>query len=445
MNINVEPLSFYLEKEDKPLLFHLLDVGQGLMSLIVFPDNTTFIYDCNITEDNKDKIIEYLNENLPFRWNDNTNQKEQWIDIFVCSHRDIDHLRGLDILNEKFPIHSIWDSEQCGASTSSNDYQYYMELRRKIKEKFGENNLVTPKASLEPINSFGNAEIYCLSPDENCKIKEETKKQHTRCIVLSVKYANKTILLTGDSDWYAWKNNIVPKFKESKLLESQIMVASHHGSKSFFTETSGDNDSIDIEKYPDTTYLRALDYIKPIVTLVSCAECKEPHNLPNSEALEIYKNKTGLGNDKQVLTTNDKGILVGFIKQNGQWGLIPHRFQNINNSSFNFKIICKTNTQLNVEHKSTLNKGVNLKYTLKSEGGLLDPIDKLNVYWEVSNCGINEDEIHQEVYYKSKKELDEKLYFTRDLQYSGRHLLRCRVKNSNKNVDITKIFIINCR
>ena len=44
-----------------------------------------------------------------------------------------------------------------------------------------------------------------------------------------------------------------------------------------------------------------------------------------------------------------------------------------------------------------------------------------------------------------KKGLDEKLYFTRDLQYSGRHLLRCRVKNSNKNVDITKIFIINCR
>ena len=336
MNTNIEPLSFYLENEDKPLLFHLLDVGQGLMSLIVFPNNTTFIYDCNITEENKDKIIKYLSENLPFRWNDNTNQNEQWIDIFVCSHRDIDHLRGLDILNENFSIHSIWDSEQCGASTESSDYQYYMELRRKIKEKFGEKNLVTPKAT--EIIKNGAAEIHCLSPFENCEIEDETKKQHTRCIVLSIKYANKSILLTGDSDWYIWKNKIVPKFKNSGLLKSEIMVASHHGSRSFFTETSGDNDGIDIEKYPDTTYLDALDYIKPIVTLVSCAECKAPHNLPNSEALEIYKNKTGLGNDKQVLTTNDKGTLVGFIKQNGQWGLIPHRFQNTNNSSFNFKI-----------------------------------------------------------------------------------------------------------
>ena len=160
MNIDVEPLSFYLEKNDEPLLFHLLSVGQGLMSLIVFPNNTTFIYDCNITEDNKDNILEYLRENIPLRWNNDTNQYEQWIDIFVCSHRDIDHLRGLDILNNNFLIHSIWDSEQCGASTSSNDYQYYMELRRKIKEKFGEDNLVTPKAT--EIFKIGNAEIHCL-------------------------------------------------------------------------------------------------------------------------------------------------------------------------------------------------------------------------------------------------------------------------------------------
>ena len=442
MNINIEPLSFYLEKEDKPLLFHLLDVGQGLMSLVVFPDNTTFIYDCNITEDNKDNIIQYLTNNLPLRWNNKTNKNERWIDIFVCSHRDIDHLRGLDILNENFPIHSIWDSEQCGASTSSNDYQYYMNLRRIIKEKFGEKKLVTPKA--KDIVKKGAVEIHCLSPFENCEIEDETKKQHTKCIVLSIKYANKSILLTGDSDWYVWKNKIVPEFKNANVLKSEILVASHHGSRSFFTETSGDNDSIDIKKYPDTTYLDALDYIKPIVTLISCAECKPPHNLPNSEALGIYKNKTGSGNDKQVLTTNDKGTLIGFIKQNGQWGITPYRFRNINNSRFNFKIICKTNMQQNVEHKSSLKKGINLKYTLKSEGGLLDPIDKLNVYWEVSNCGILEDEMHQEVYYKNKKELADKLHFTRDLQYLGRHLLCCRVKNTNKNVEITKIFIINC-
>lgn len=442
MNIDVEPLSFYLEKNDEPLLFHLLSVGQGLMSLIVFPNNTTFIYDCNITVDNKDNILEYLRENIPLRWNNDTNQYEQWIDIFVCSHRDIDHLRGLDILNNNFLIHSIWDSEQCGASTSSNDYQYYMELRRKIKEKFGEDNLVTPKAT--EIVKIGNAEIHCLSPFENCDIEEETKKQHTKCIVLSIKYANKSILLTGDSDWYIWKNKIVPTFKNSGLLSSEILIASHHGSRSFFTETSGDNDGIDIEKYPDTTYLDALDYIQPIVTLISCSECKPPHNLPNSEAIKIYKNKTGLGNDMQVLTTHEKGTLVGFIKLNGNWGITPCRFSNQNNSSLNFKILCETDKHQNVEHKSTLNKGEKLKYSLKTEGGLLDPVNKLEVYWEVSNCGINEDEIHQEVYHKSKKELDKKLYFSRDLQYSGRHLLRCRVINKNKNVDITKIFIINC-
>ena len=56
---------------------------------------------------------------------------------------------------------------------------------------------------------------------------------------------------------------------------------------------------------------------------------------------------------------------------------------------------------------------------------------------------INNDDDHQEIYNKNKDELDEKLKFTRYLEYEGRHLLRCRIINNNKKADITKIFIIN--
>lgn len=445
MNLALEPLSFYLNNVDSPLLFHLLNVGQGLMSLIIFPDNTVMVYDCNITENNQDSILQYLGKNIPDRYNSKTKNKEKWIDIFVCSHRDIDHIRGLNILNKNFEIHSIWDSEQSGASTSSNDYEYYMHLKREIKDKYGDCAIFTPKASENVIKEVSGAQIFCISPYLDCDTDIETKKQHTNCIVLIIKYSNKSILLTGDSDWYIWKNKIVPNFSKKNFLKSQILIASHHGSRSFFTETNCDNDSIDIEKYPDTTYLGALDFIKPIVTLISCGECKEPHNLPNKEAIKIYKEKTGNSNDKQVLTTYDKGTIVAFIKQDGSFGVIPSRFKNINNPNFTVKIVCQTEDGIRIEHKSTQPKGLKLKYTLKTEGGLLDPIDKLSVYWEVSNCGTNIDECHQEVYCKNKHELDEKLCFSRNLEYEGRHLLRCRIINKNKNVDITKIFIINCK
>lgn len=440
-----EPLSFYLNDEDSPLLFHLLNVGQGLMSLIIFPDETTMMYDCNVTDENEEDILNYLSENIPQRYNSITGKYEQWIDIFVCSHRDSDHLRGLDKVNQNFTIRSIWDSEQSGNATDSSDYNYFMSLRRTLKEEYGEDSLFLPEASLKPVMTISDAEVYCLSPHKESEIEDETKKQHTNCIVLSIKYANKSILLTGDSDWYAWKNDIVPLFQNTNILESQLLVASHHGSRSFFTETSGDNEGIDIEKYPETTYLDALDYIKPIVTLVPCGLCQEPHNLPNTEAMSIYRQKTAQGNVKQVYTTYDKGHMVGFINNIGNWTIVPTRFKNINNSTFNFMINCIADKYLDVPHKSTLSKGRNLVYQIQSDGGgLLDPIDKVSVSWEVSNFSLYEDEMHQEIYYKNEDELKEKLKFSRNLEFQGTHLLRCRVKNPNKNADITKVFIINC-
>jgi len=33
-----KPIAYYTKKEEQPLLFHLLDVGEGLMILIVFPE-----------------------------------------------------------------------------------------------------------------------------------------------------------------------------------------------------------------------------------------------------------------------------------------------------------------------------------------------------------------------------------------------------------------------
>lgn len=71
------------------------------------------------------------------------------------------------------------------------------------------------------------------------------------------------------------------------MVKSDILVASHHGSRSFFTDEA--NDTIDIQKNPDTTYMEAIEHIDPDVTLISCGKYETYHH-PNKEAEALYKN-----------------------------------------------------------------------------------------------------------------------------------------------------------
>ena len=87
--------------------------------------------------------------------------------------------------------------------------------------------------------------------------------------------------------------------------------------------------------------------------------------------------------------------------------------------------------------------GSRVDFSIMGHSGLLDPITSVDVFWEVSNGGINEDHEAQEIYYKGEKEKEDKLEFSRNVVYDGRHLLRCRVKNKNKKFDVTKIFVVN--
>ena len=97
-----KPLGYYTN--DSSLRFHLLSVGEGLMTLIVFPNNQVMLFDCNVTSDNETEILEYLKTAIPTVRNSETDYDEQPIHAFVNSHRDDDHLRGLKKVNASLPI-----------------------------------------------------------------------------------------------------------------------------------------------------------------------------------------------------------------------------------------------------------------------------------------------------------------------------------------------------
>ena len=433
-----EPLDFYESTEN--MKFYLIDCESGLTHLIIFPDETVMLFDCNLTENNKDKILSFMEKVIPKK-----NDKQE-IDIFVNSHRDLDHLKGLKHVNSKFKIKSIWDSGQYGANTDNSDYQYYMYLKRKLKEESEDNVYVLIPTNVS-IATFGDADVYCFSAEADFEenyvreIKMAAKKQHTNSIVLSIEYGGRKMLLTGDSDWKCWKEAIVPEFSKyvHNYEDADILIASHHGSRSFFTDETL-NEHIDEEQNPDTTYIESIELINPKVTLISCGAYKTYHH-PNSEALDLYKKWTSCG---QVYTTHQYGTFCGIIDANGDFAIAPENFKNTKEIiGKGFDIKCRRISDgTKVSCGDEVLVGNSLKFTLSSWGNIINTVDDIKVYWQVTNAGCGDDCEHHEIYYKDKNEEDGKYCFSRELCYEGTHLLRCRVHNKTKNFDQTKVFVV---
>lgn len=446
----MQPLSLFGSAEG--IRFYLVDCGCGLTHLIIFPDETVMLFDCNLQENNekennsRDEILNLFTKVIPKKIDENGNEFQP-IEIFVNSHRDNDHFRGLKFVNERFPIQSIWDSGFHGDSTDNIDYQYYMRLRRNLKSK-AEDKLVIPVPGGEAFRVYGGADIYCLCDSEDfqqASVNEsQDKPQHTNCIVLLICYAGRKMLLTGDSGWQAWQEKIVPNFRDEDVnyQDTDILIASHHGSKSFFTE----KDPFEQEDI-DEAYIEHIQAIAPKITLISCAsEDYGGYHLPNKTAISIYKKYT---DNAQVYTTYDEGTFCGLISSTGNFFCVPLKFHTIPSKVKDCKvsITCKaqyknkTNEGVTIRNGSALEVGCRLTFSLHGEGGALDgnPV----IIWEVCNSGIAGDACHHEIYYKGKDEKSRGNNFERDLMYVGRHLLRYFVINRHKGFFQQGIFAVD--
>ena len=234
--------------------------------------------------------------------------------------------------------------------------------------------------------------------------------------------------------------NIVPNFEDCPVNyeNTDILIASHHGSRTFFTC----EDTINETKYPNTTYTESIRLISPKITLISCAEYEyKDYHLPNKEALKLYKDNTS---NEQVYTTNEYGTFFGRIDSNGNFSVTPERFHNHGKQTgMKIHLTCKTDTGITLETNTAYAVGCKLNFYLTSIGGVLNDIDKPQILWEVCNAGYGKDDIHHEIYYKDKNEDDKKCFFSRDLCFLGTHLLRCRVINKRKHFDQTLIFVVH--
>jgi beta-lactamase superfamily II metal-dependent hydrolase len=142
---------------------------------------------------------------------------------------------------------------------------------------------------------------------------EDYSDPNEQSIVLKIEYRGSSIVLAGDTNSRPWKEKILTYYPDEKI-QSSILLASHHGSFSFFEDASD----------PDEPYTNHIQKINPEMTLVSVGP--NVYDLPDSHAMELYeKYSSGSNKGNKVFTTEDKGTMKLTLKDEGGWRLSPHQ------------------------------------------------------------------------------------------------------------------------
>ena len=201
-------------------IVHFIDVGQGNMSLVECANGDKFVVDCNITEDNQDRVLKYIAAQIGL----GTKLK-----AFICTHRDVDHMRGVRNLHGQFPIQAIWDCDYPGTSPNSSEYLAYMRLRREVGCR------VIEKCKWE---NYGRTRFRYMSAKDD-RLPDNPNAQG---IVLKVEQrasgmgtVEGSTMLTGDSDGATWKRGVRKDYTASDV-SCDILLAGHHGSITFFED-----------------------------------------------------------------------------------------------------------------------------------------------------------------------------------------------------------------
>ncbi len=265
---------------------HFVDVGIGNMTIVLMPEGTKLVCDCNITSDNRQRVMDYAKAVLG---------RGSSIDVFINSHRDADHMRGIKILHGAHPIKTIWDPGVPGTTTDSPEYRDYMDLRRTVGSK---------DIEARKFWTYGDAKLRCLN-----SAWSDYSDPNPQSLVLKIEYAGSSAMLAGDTDYRPWKEKILT-FYDKDSLSSSILLAAHHGSITFF------DDPADTKQY----YTAHISAIAPAMTLVSVGP--NDFGLPDKKALELYeKYSSGSTQGNKPFTTQEKGTMRLTLKEDGGWSL----------------------------------------------------------------------------------------------------------------------------
>jgi competence protein ComEC len=194
---------------DNKLRITFLYVGQGDCTLIETPDGSNIMIDCGMKDfkfnSGENTIVPYLKR-----------KGISQIDLLILTHLHNDHIGGIESVLQNFRVKKIIDN-----GTKENN-----SLVRNMENLITENKI--PRINLysgDFIEGFGNIRLFILNPDKNDSL---ITNEHTKSIVVKLKYENTEALFIGDLNIEG--DNLMTN-SYGDFLKSDILKVSHHGSK----------------------------------------------------------------------------------------------------------------------------------------------------------------------------------------------------------------------
>ena len=262
----------FLKPNISNIEIHFIDVGQGDSSFIITPQNKTILIDgggsYSSSYDVGEKVV------LPYILDRGYNS----IDLMIISHFDEDHVGGLYYILNEIKVKKVCISKQY---ESTENYKKFLKI---AKEK----NIEVIVLKINDILEIEkDVKFQVLFPEENLIQENST---NNNALVIKLIYQDFKMLFTGDIEKIA-EQKMVNLYKNTNILESDILKVAHHGSKTSTTQ-------------------EFLNLVNPKIALIGVGEDNR-FGHPSNEVLERLKNK-----NIKIYSTSKCGEIVINVNKN---------------------------------------------------------------------------------------------------------------------------------
>lgn len=287
-----------------------LDVGVGDCTLIALPNGEYMLIDVyRCPGQGTVDVFRVLRDVLP-----TGASGKQLLHYLVITHAHDDHIWGIGDLADEFEIGELWVPQYGTKKQLSDNYEAF----EKVVADQPKDSKIWQKGSTTPVAELANGDVSvrCFSPPGYIVVQdtldedEARKVVHENCGVYRLTASGVSVMLTGDSNLPAWKR-IVGYYEgrtddnDLSVLASQIVHASHHGSRTFVKDSKDDDAWLDA--------LSAMDAEHVVISVGA----ENRHEHPHDDMLTIYEEHVS----EQVWQTKDSGTFVLTVTGDGEYDL----------------------------------------------------------------------------------------------------------------------------